>query len=345
MVFWGTTLNGRKGCHLLRLAGNTAGQVVFRLVDGAEYIGDDTLISFDRGDREEGWHHLAAVVGPGGLRSFYVDGALVARNRVSGQTVDPGTFSIGYKPNAPTAWFQGMIDDVTIYDCALSRAEILETLRGRPDILPPGRTVEVAADAVLDVGTAAQQVSGLGGAGEVHIATGGELTLAGGTATFNGALTGAGAVALRGGALQTLAGAGTFSGTLTVSNATLKVENVSGLATGTGAAVTVHAGGVIGGAGALAGEVVLENGAVIAGGDALTVAGSVTLAANGVVSLPQDFTTGSLTLFNATSVTAPEGVAGWQIEPAQPSMAVAFQASGTTFSVSVFRQGTLFSIQ
>jgi hypothetical protein len=71
----------------------------------------------------------------------------------------------------------------------------------------------------------------------------------------------------------------------------------------------------------------------------------VTLAANGTVSLPQGFTTGSLTLFNATSGTAPDGVAGWQIEPAQPSMAVAFQASGTTFSVSVFRQGTLFSIQ
>lgn len=345
MVFWGTTLNGRKGCHLLRLAGNTAGQVVFRLVDGVEYLGDDTLVSFERGDREEGWHHLAAVVGPGGLRSFYVDGALVARNRVSGQTVDPGTFSIGYKPNAPTAWFQGMIDDVTIYDCALSRTEILETLRGRPDVLPPERAAEVAAGAVLDVGTAAQRVSGLSGAGEVRVATGGELTIAGGTATFDGALTGAGAIAVRDGAVQTLAGAGTFSGTLSVSNATLKVENASGLATGTGAAVAVLAGGVIGGAGALAGVVVLENGAVIAGGDALTVDGSVTLAANGTVSLPQGFTTGSLTLFNATAVTAPDGVAGWQIEPAQPSLAVEFHASGTTFSVSVFRQGTLFSIQ
>ncbi|NLG01620.1 MAG: hypothetical protein GX565_15930, partial [Lentisphaerae bacterium] len=150
---------------------------------------------------------------------------------------------------------------------------------------------------------------------------------------------------VRDGAVQTLAGAGTFSGTLSVSNATLKVENASGLATGTGAAVTVHAGGVIGGAGALAGEVVLENGAVIAGGEVLTVAGSVTLAANGTVSLPQGFTTGSLTLFNATSVSAPDGVAGWQIEPAQPSMAVDFHAGATAFSVSVFRQGTLFSIQ
>lgn len=345
MVFWGTTIDRRKGCHLLRLAGNAAGQAVFRLVDGVEYIGDDTLVSFDRGDREEGWHHLAAVVGPGGLRSLYVDGALVAKGRVTGQTVDPGTFSIGYKPNAPTAWFQGMIDDVTVYDCALSRAEILETLRGRPDVLPPERAVEVAGGAVLDLGTAAQRVSGLGGAGEVRVATGGELTIAGGTATFDGALTGAGAVALRDGAVQTLAGAGTFSGTLSVSNATLKVENASGLATGAGAAVTVHAGGVIGGAGALAGEVVLEDGAVIAGGDALTVDGSVTLAATGVVSLPQGFTTGALTLVNATSITAPDGVAGWQVEPAQPSMAVAFRADETTFSVSVFRQGTLFSIQ
>ncbi len=345
MVFWGNIVAGKKLCHLLRLAGVDGGQVVFRLVDGQTTLGDDTLVSFERGDRDEGWHHLAAVVGPGGHRSLYVDGALVARNRVSGQTVEPGTFSIGYKPSAPTKWFQGMIDDVTIYDCALSRAEILETLRGRPDILPPERTAEVADGAVLDVGTASQRVNGLGGAGEVRVAPRGELTIAGGTATFDGSLTGAGEVAVRDGAVQTLAGAGTFSGALTVSNATLKVENDSGLATGAGATVTVHAGGVIGGAGTLAGAVVLENGAGIAGGDVLTVDGSVTLAASGVVTLPQGFTTGALTLFNATSVSAPDGVAGWQIEPAQPSMAVEFNASGTAFSVSMFRRGTMISIQ
>jgi hypothetical protein len=64
-----------------------------------------------------------------------------------------------------------------------------------------------------------------------------------------------------------------------------------------------------------------------------------------VVSLPQGFTPGALTLVNATSITAPAGVPGWQVEPAQPTMAVAFRADETTFSVSVFRQGTLFSIQ
>jgi len=344
IVFWGVTVDGRRGCHLLRLSGNQAGQSVFRMVDGVGFVGNDSLLSFERGDNDEGWHHLAAVVGPGGLRSLYIDGALVARNRVSGQSVEQGSFSIAYKPNAPSNWFQGKIDDVTIYNCALSRTEILEVLRGRPDVLPPERTAEVVAGAVLDVSTAAQRVSGLGGAGEVRVALGGELTIADGVGTFGGALTGAGRVALRGGAVQTLAGAGTFNGTLSVSNATLRIENASGLVTGADAKVIVHAGGVIGGSGALAGKVVLESGAVIAGGDALTVDGSVTLAANGVVSLPQGFTQGSLTLLNATSVTAPDGVAGWQIDPPQPSMAVMFRTEETAFSVGVFRQGTLLSI-
>lgn len=345
VVFWGTTIDNRKGCHMLRLAGNAEGRTVFRYVDGVAWISDESLVSFERGDRDEGWHHLAAVVGPGGLRSLYVDGALAARGRVSGQTVDPGSFSIGYKPNTSWAWFHGMIDDVTIYDCALSRAEILETLRGRPDILPPERTVEVAAGAALDVGTAAQQVSGLGGAGEVRIATDGELTVVGGSTTFSGVLVGTGTFAVRDGAEQTLAGDGTFSGAITVSNAALLVESA---ATAAGCATVVQAGGRIGGRGTLGGNLSIENGGGIMAGTApgtLTVNGAVTLGAAGMVTLPPDFEGGRLTLLDATSVIAPDGVAGWQVEPAQPSTAVVFRASETTFSVSVFQQGTVFTIQ
>jgi autotransporter-associated beta strand protein len=350
LVFWGTTLSGRKVCHLLRLEDSGYGVATFRLVDGVSYIGAVKVLSFDRGDREEGWHHVAAVVGPGGLRSFYVDGARVAANRVAGLTVDPGTFSVGYKPNAPTAWFQGLLDEVTVYDCALSRAELLETLRGRMDILPPDRKVDVAAGAVLDVGSAAQRVTGLGGAGELRVADFGSLTVESGTARFDGALTGRGVFTVRNGAVQSLAGTGTFSGSLAVSNATLLVENASGAVTGAGCRVRIQAGGRIGGGGTLAGTVTFEEDAGIVAGtepSALTVDGPVTLGATGTVtvSLPEGFTGGTFTLVSATSLAAPSGVSGWSVSGVPPSWNAGVSLNGNDLVLKSYRRGLMISVR
>ncbi|MDD4103349.1 MAG: autotransporter-associated beta strand repeat-containing protein, partial [Kiritimatiellae bacterium] len=331
IVFWGDeSAPTRKSCHLLRLRGDFAsGRIGISYTDRVlPNLESDAVNGLDRGISPEGWHHVA-VVYAGGRRALYLDGVKVAEDLRSALEVTDGSFYIGRKETLSTKWFQGMLDEVEIYNRALSHAEVLELLRGGADILPAGSALNVAEEALVEIQDVAQQVAALNGAGTLSFGLG-MLTVAGQGGVFAGALTGEGLFAVRDGAVQTLAGAGTFSGALTVSNATLLVENASGLATGAGATVAVHAGGVIGGAGALAGEVVLENGAVIAGGETLTVSGSVTLAANGVVSLPQGFTAGTLTLFNATSVTAPDGVAGWAVEP-QPSAstAVAFTAEGT----------------
>jgi hypothetical protein len=64
-----------------------------------------------------------------------------------------------------------------------------------------------------------------------------------------------------------------------------------------------------------------------------------------MVTLPPDFEGGRLTLLDAASVSAPDGVAGWQVEPAQPSTAVAFRVNETAFSVNVFQRGTIITIQ
>ena len=343
MVFWGKIVGGRKGCHLFRLADNGSGYAIFRLVDGVGYIGADKLITFDQGDRDEGWHHVAAVVGPGGLRSFYVDGARVAANRVTGQTVDPGTFSIGYKPNAPNDWFQGLIDEVTVYDCALSRAELLETLRGRPDILSPSGTVDVAATAVFDAGNAAQRVAALTGSGEVRLG-GGVLTVAGGTSRFDGALSGNGDLAVCDGAALTLAGTNSFAGSVTVSNAALLV---SGAATGR-VEVAVLDGGRLGGAGSIAGNMVFGNGAGMVAGsaqDVLHVDGTVTLGETGTVVLPEGFGMGKLTLIEAATLSAPAGFAGWTVAPMPEHGVARFRVSGGLLTLNVFRGGTLLSVQ
>lgn len=352
LVFWGTTLAGRRGCHLLRLADNGSGFATFRLVDGVSYIGADRLITFDRGDRDEGWHHVAAVVAPGGLRAFYVDGARIAADRVSGLTVDPGTFSVGYKPNAPTAWFQGLLDEVTVYDCALSRAELLETLRGRPDILPPAGEVDVAAGARFDAGNAVQRVAALTGSGDVRL--GGGVLVVGGprgsSGVFNGALSGSGTLEVCDGAMLTLAGEGTFEGDVIVSNATLRVANAAGSPTGAGCAVSVQAGGLLGGSGALSGAVRFESGAGIAAGaltETLIVNGAVTLEAAGTVevSLPQGFTGGRFTLLSAAGLSAPAGLSGWHVSGVPASWKTALSVQGGELVLKIFRGGTLVSVR
>jgi autotransporter-associated beta strand protein len=348
MVFWGTTVTGRH-CHLLRIADSGGGRTGFRLVDGSGYIGADRLDAFDRGNGDEGWHHLAAVVGPGGLRAFYVDGALITRGRVTGQTVDPGTFSIGYKPNAPSAWYQGLLDEVTVYGCALSRAEILETLRGRPDILPPDRPVEIASGATLDAGTALQRAAGLTGAGELRIGAGGEVSVGRvndpSHSVFTGTLAGAGLYSVRDNAAQTLACASSgFGGTIAVSNATLLVGAASG-------SLVVQSGGLIGtpaDGGTFTGNVVFEaGGGIVAGAAPLTVSGPVTLAASGVVELdqPEGFSGGRFPLLSAPSISAPSGLSGWTVAPTPVHFQTRLLIVDGQLVLSVFRSGTLFSVQ
>jgi hypothetical protein len=351
-MLWGSVAGG-KACHLLRLFSGSGGRIGFRMVDGSGWLGADGLNLFDRGDRDEGWHHLAAVIGPGGLRSLYVDGVLADRNRVTGLAVVPGTFSIGYKPNAPTAWFQGYLDEVTVYDCALSHAEILETLRGGPDILPPDKPVDIALGAMLDTGTALQRAVGLTGAGGLNVGAGGVFAVAGSAdglvCVFTGTLSGAGTLAVLNGATQTLdCAASTFAGAIAVSNATLLVENASGT-------LTVHSGGRVGspaaaGGGTFTGNVTFETGAGIAAGSGsapLTVSGMVTLGASGVVELeqPEGFSGGLFTLLSATAFSTPSGLSGWRVVPAPPHHQTRLTVADGTLTLSVFRPGTLFFMQ
>lgn len=348
VVFWGDVVPGTKSCHLLRLRGGFAsGRIGISYTDGTTpNVESDAVNGLDRGNAPEGWHHIAAVYA-GGARSLYVDGVMVAWDTRSGLVVTNAYYYIGRKSTPTDKWFQGLIDEVEIYNRALSHAEVLELLRGGMDILPAGSALDVAAGATVEVNDAVQQVAALGGDGTVSFRFG-VLTVAGQGGSFAGALAGEGAFAVRDGAVQTLAGAGTFSGTVAVSNATLLVENESGTVTAAGSATVVQSGGRVGGRGTLGGELAFEDGGGIVAGaapGALAVTGAVTLGAAGTVVLPPEFTGGKVTLLNAASVTAPDGLADWAVEPQQPaSMAVAFRAEGTQFTLNVFRRGTMIRL-
>jgi len=349
LLTWGAINAGQ--CHLLRLI-FSSGRLGVRYTNAQTGLDTGVIDGLDLGAAEEGWHHLAAVYNPTAKnvnRSLYLDGVLVGQDGQKNLTVTPSLFSIGYREAATNKWFQGMIDEVEIYNRAFSQSEILTVLRGGTDILPAGSALAVATGTAVDLDGAAQRVAALSGGGEVNLGSGG-LTVSGGEGLFSGTLSGSGLLAIRDGAVQTLSGASTFRGAVIVSNATLLAANASGSATGNGSAVTVQNGGRLGGAGAIAGNVAFENGAGIAAGDGaetLTVSGTVTLGASGTVALeqPAGFSGGTFALISAASVSAPSGLSGWTVTPTPVNMVTALRISGGTLTLSVFRQGTVLTIQ
>jgi hypothetical protein len=85
-----------------------------------DYLSDDN-ISLDV------WNHVAGTYKPGDLR-LYIDGKLarnVTTNIVGNLFLMKGDLFIGAEHSYPNAeFFKGMIDEIRIYDRALSEAEI-----------------------------------------------------------------------------------------------------------------------------------------------------------------------------------------------------------------------------
>ena len=85
------------------------------------------------------WEHVA-VTYDGATARFYVDGQQVATRAFTGNVGDSNTWRIGAYGAGPTGFFDGLVDEVRIYDRALAAAEIQEDLAtgvGAPDESPP----------------------------------------------------------------------------------------------------------------------------------------------------------------------------------------------------------------
>ncbi len=78
------------------------------------------------------WHHVGLVYNFDELkRCLYVDGAEVAKDTdfVGGLLVDGGLYFGAGKTLDTSSFFSGLIDDIRIYDEALSVEEIVELAR------------------------------------------------------------------------------------------------------------------------------------------------------------------------------------------------------------------------
>jgi hypothetical protein len=82
---------------------------------------------------DEGWHHVAGVLGEGGLLQLFVDGQLASQTKGKGlipnqpalglQLGAPGNSQVSNFGNVP---YTGLLDQFAIYKRALSGAELLE---------------------------------------------------------------------------------------------------------------------------------------------------------------------------------------------------------------------------
>jgi chitodextrinase len=92
------------------------------------------------------WQHLAATY-DGTTAKFYVDGALVASKAYSGSVGNSNTWRIGAYGTTPGGFFDGNVDEVRIYDHALTAAQVqtdMTTSVGPPDTTPPGAPPNLA---------------------------------------------------------------------------------------------------------------------------------------------------------------------------------------------------------
>lgn len=74
-----------------------------------------------------GWSHVALVITPDNA-TLYVNGTPSVHNATQAAEAFDAPLTVGYDPNFGTRYFKGLIDEVCVYDRALSQAEIREQM-------------------------------------------------------------------------------------------------------------------------------------------------------------------------------------------------------------------------
>lgn len=153
------------------------------------------------------WHHFAISYDPPRGLKTYIDGQLspkfsVDGARTNGRT-EGGTFYLGLKPTNLTHPFRGRLDEVKVYDVALTKDQVRSAIRAERHlgsrVLPAGTDVVVDAGATLAVDGGVHFVSSLSGAGVVRLAHNARLNVMS-TEGFTGTVAGEGRIGIADGA-------------------------------------------------------------------------------------------------------------------------------------------------
>lgn len=139
-----------------------------------------TSFNVKSGRQLDMWHHVVAVKDHRQDKTFlYFDGSLlsVTSGNAAWNGIGSAFAYLGRAHFNDRDWFRGMIDDVEVYDCALtaeqvSRLCLLESGRDAARRLPAGGDVEIAKGAVLNVYGTDESIGLLTGEGEIHVEEG-----------------------------------------------------------------------------------------------------------------------------------------------------------------------------
>ena len=281
----------------------------------------------------DGWHHIAFSVNDGDhARTLYVDGVGVASTKNTTVLAIPATnFCLGFDVSQTGSGFKGYMDDVMIFDKALSADEIRAVMQGVALEEPAGGMAAATASGTsFEVTDGQVAFSGLAATGTVSVAAAAEALFTGGENVLAGAVGGAGRLAVTNGASLSLAGGQSFGGTLDVRaggtlalvpNANAHVQSLQ-LAEGTALAAQP----------AESSTAALVSTAAVALPEALTVR----------VAVPEPASGFSATLVEATGGLTGD-VDGWTLDatlPAQGSWRASVRKIGNKVVLSVYPSGT-----
>lgn len=229
IVMWGDTAGWNMG-KLVKISTEKETPASIRLTIGGQNYAPGGFYRTDMGTERSRWITMAFVCSPKidkadkSCVKLYVDGEYVEQ-RESGVDVTAKEFSIGSN-YIGTQNFYGLIDDVQIYDSALSSGQIrllAEQLEARKGVAggasAPASTllseppVAVASGATLRVASE-ERIAALSGTGTVEVSPLASLTV-GDMRGFSGSLTGYGTVTVEKGATLDMSRV-TVADTLTV---------------------------------------------------------------------------------------------------------------------------------
>lgn len=99
----------------------------------------NSLLTKDAVISLENWYHIAATAVKGEDSVIYVDGVEVARWKNKGLTVGSTKYFIGDLRTGRMIPFNGIVDEVTIFDTVLSDADIAKLARGGMSVSASGK--------------------------------------------------------------------------------------------------------------------------------------------------------------------------------------------------------------
>ena len=113
---WQTLMaKGEGGGWRFARRGNSGTDVAYNMGNGDTQIGN-----FNDG----GWHHLVGVHENGVITRLYLDGSQLDTSNGNGPGDRAGVFTIGDNPEANNRNWDGLIDEVAIWDRALDLSEV-----------------------------------------------------------------------------------------------------------------------------------------------------------------------------------------------------------------------------